>query len=249
MRFGTTLALADASIQVNAGERLAIVGPSGGGKTTLLHLLNGFVLPSEGKALSFSQELGQISSRELRETRARIALIPQQLGLVPSYRVLQNVLTGRFGSRSFLQSLRDIFLPSREDMKAVLLLLERLGVGEKLFHRTSTLSGGQQQRVAIARALFQNPEALLADEPVSSVDPARARDLVKLLLSLAEERGLTLVMSLHNLELAREYFPRLIGLRAGRVVFDEASAQLDPQAFTRLFDLTPDELLEESAKS
>jgi phosphonate transport system ATP-binding protein len=129
--------------------------------------------------------------------------------------VLQNVIAGRLGRRGSLGALRDLLRPSRSDTREIHRILERVGIGERLYERTDRLSGGEQQRVAIARALFQQPAALLADEPVSSVDPARARDTVSLLAELSAERDLTLCMSLHNLDLAREFFPRLVGLRRG----------------------------------
>ena len=124
-------------------------------------------------------------------------------------------------------------------------LLDRVGIEDKLYARTSELSGGQQQRVALARALFQNPRAILADEPVSSVDPARAASLVELLTELAAEHDLTLVMSLHNLELARAHFPRLIGLRAGRVQFDQAPGSISGSDLEDLYDLNAQEMLED----
>jgi phosphonate transport system ATP-binding protein len=124
-------------------------------------------------------------------------------------------------------------------------VLERVGIPEKLYERTERLSGGQQQRVAVARALFQEPEALLADEPVSSVDPARARATVNLLSALARERGLTLVVSLHHLEIARAFFPRLVGLRSGRIVFDRATAELPDDEIRSLYQLRDDEILQD----
>ena len=186
-----------------------------------------------------------LSAARLRGIRSRIATIPQNLGLVPNLRVWQNVATGRIGARGFLGGLRDLFLLPKSALEEIHSLLDRVGIEEKLFARTDQLSGGQQQRVAVARALFQSPEAILADEPVSSVDPARAASLVKLLCDLAAERDLTLVMSLHNLELARAHFPRLIGLRTGRVHFDEDPAELAEQAFDALYHLGEDEILQD----
>ena len=237
--YGNTDALDRVSISIGAGERVAIVGPSGGGKTTLLRLLNGINSPTSGSVSTFGQRLDAMSDEELRETRSRIGFIHQHLALVPNLRVVQNVISGKLGRRGLVRSVRDFLFPRGDDLEQIHTILERVGIEEKLYERTDRLSGGQQQRVAIARALFQDPLALLADEPVSSVDPARARDTVTLLTGLSEEDGLTLCMSLHNLELAREFFPRIIGLRGGRVVFDGASDALDTSALDSLFELDP----------
>ena len=243
VEFGAVRALDGVSINIARGERVGVVGPSGGGKTTLLRLLNGMQAASSGTVRSLGQEIATLAAAPLRQLRARIAFVHQSLALVPGLRVIQNVVMGRAGRRSLAGSVRDVLFTGREDTRAIHALLERTGIPEKLYERTSHLSGGQQQRVAVARALFQQPEALLADEPVSSIDPARARDTVDLLTRLSSEDGLTLVMSLHNLELAREFFPRLIGLRNGRVVFDRQSASLTGAEFTALYSLTKDELL------
>ena len=243
VQYGDVRALDGISLNITRGERVGIVGPSGGGKTTLLRLLNGMQAATAGTVRALGYDIAVLGPATLRELRARIGFVHQSHALVPVLRVIQNVVMGRAGRRSLLRSVRDMFFTSRDDTQAIHALLERTGIPEKLYHRTSGLSGGQQQRVAVARALFQQPEALLADEPVSSIDPARARDTVDLLTRLSSEEGITLVMSLHNLELAREFFPRLIGLRHGRVVFDRPSASLTGAEFTALYSLSKDELL------
>jgi len=235
--FGTTDALDQVSISIEPGERVAIVGPSGGGKTTFLRLLNGIVRPTAGNVTTFGERLDSIRPRKLREVRSRIGFIHQHLALVPNLRVVQNVISGKLGRRNLFRSLRDFLFPAGGDLEKIHAILERVGIAEKLYQRTDRLSGGQQQRVAIARALFQEPLALLADEPVSSVDPARAHDTISLLKELSKEDGLTLCVSLHNLELAREFFPRIIGLRGGKVVFDGAPDSLDEELVTGLFQL------------
>ena len=245
--FGDVPALRDVTLRIDEGEAVGFVGPSGSGKTTLLRLLNGTVRPTGGWVRVDGRKLIERSPREMKRLRSRIGFVHQDLGLVPNVRVAQNVLAGRLGHWGFLRSLRRMLIPSRTDLATVHALLERVGIPDKLFARTDTLSGGQRQRVAIARALFQEPEALLADEPVSSVDPARARDTVALLTSISAEQSLTLCMSLHNLELAREFFPRLVGLRAGRVIFDRPSAEIGDAEFHALYDLGDDELLADGA--
>ena len=166
-----------------------------------------------------------------------MGFIYQDHQLVPTYRVLQNVLTGAVGRQGFWSALRSVWWPNKAEEAAVYELLERAGVEEKLFAWTSTLSGGQRQRVAIARALYQDPRVMLADEPVASVDPARAAALVQLLVRLAREDDLALVVSLHSEDLARQHFDRVVGLKGGRVVFDAAPGELDDDAFVSLYDL------------
>jgi phosphonate transport system ATP-binding protein len=224
-------------LAIRAGEAVALVGPSGAGKTTLLRLMNGTLRPSMGVAAVDGRSLSALSPDALRRVRASIGFVHQDLALVPNVRVVQNVMAGRLGRMGFFASLRAMLFTPRAELERAHAILTRVGIGEKLFERTDTLSGGQQQRVAIARALFQEPEALLADEPVSSVDPARARDTVALMTSVSRERGLTLVMSLHNLELAREFFPRLVGMREGAIKFDGPAADVTPHEFRALYDL------------
>jgi phosphonate transport system ATP-binding protein len=154
---------------------------------------------------------------------------------------------GRLGEHGLVGGLRSVFLPKRAALLEVHALLERVGVEDKLFQRTDTLSGGQSQRVAIARALYQRPAVLLCDEPVASVDPARAQAVVELLVEVARERGLALVVSLHDLDLARAHFPRIVGLRAGRVVFDARTSDVASARFDELYRLDEAELLSDGA--
>ena len=237
MSFGDTPVLSDLNLEVRAGDTLSIVGPSGAGKTTVLRLLNGTLRPSRGQVLVDGVDLGSLGAREVRAHRARIGFVHQDHSLVPNLRVSQNVLAGKLGRLGFFGAARTMLWPERSDLERALDLLDAAGIGEKLFARTDTLSGGERQRVAIARALYQDPGALLADEPVASVDPARARDLIQLLVSLATERELTLVVSLHDIELARAFFPRTVGLRAGRLVFDAPTESLASEDFDELYRL------------
>ena len=239
-------ALAGVDLEIRPGEALALVGPSGSGKTTLLRLLNAAVEPAAGRVRVDGRALDELSPAELRALRAHIGFVHQDLCLVPNVRVLSNVLAGRLGQQSLLASLRSQLLPPRAEVARAAEVLERVGIGEKLFQRTDSLSGGQRQRVALARALYQEPRALLADEPVSAVDPARARSMVELLAQVSRERGLTLVVSLHDIDLACEFFPRLVGLRAGRVVFDRETARISAPELEQLYALEGLELADES---
>ena len=202
-------------LTVARGEAVAIVGPSGAGKTTLLRLLNGTVRPTSGEVRVEGADLARLEAPALRRARSRVGFVHQDHSLVPNLRVSRNVIAGKLGSRSLFESLRSMTWPTRPDLERAHRLLERVGIPEKLFQRTDTLSGGQQQRVALARALFQEPVALLLDEPVASVDPERARSLMRLVMEIAAEERLTLIVSLHDLDIAREFFSRTVGMRAG----------------------------------
>lgn len=237
VQYAAQAALSHVDLVIAPGERVALIGPSGAGKTTLLGLLNGTVRPTVGRVLAEGRDIATLSSGELRTLRARIGFVYQDHCLVPNLRVAQNVLAGGFGRRGFLGALRAMTWPPRAELERAAGILERVGIGDKLFQRTDRLSGGERQRTAIARALYQEPGALLADEPVSSVDPARARDTVALLCELSAERGLTLLTSLHDVRLAREFFPRLVGLRGGRIEFDACTRDVDEDRLVDLYAL------------
>lgn len=235
-------ALDGVSLAVESGEMLAFVGPSGAGKTSALRLLNGTIRPSKGTVQVNGRKLSEFSAKDMRALRSQIGFVHQDHSLVPNLRVSQNVLAGRLAHTGFLRSLRTMIRPPTAELERVHEILERVGIAEKLFERTDRLSGGQRQRVAIARALYQDGTALLVDEPVSSLDPARSRDTIDLLTSLAREHGLTLVASMHDLSLAREFFPRLVGLRAGAVRFDQPSAEVVDTELQTLYQLDNEEM-------
>lgn len=242
VRYRTENALDRVSIGISNGDTVAVVGPSGAGKSTLLRLLNGSIRPTTGTVSISGCRVADLTAPQLRRIRSSIGFIHQDLRLVPNLRVVQNVVAGRLGNWSLLRSMRAMFWTPQHLVEEAYAILERVGIGDKLFERTDRLSGGQRQRVAIARALFQHPIALVADEPVSSVDPNRARDTVRLLAEISRERGITLCVSLHNLELARAYFPRIVGMRDGRVFFDSLTAELSMSEFDALYRLETTEL-------
>lgn len=224
-------------LAIEPGEVVALVGPSGAGKTTLLRLLGAALDPTSGRVEIDGRSPAETNAESRRKLRAELGFVHQDHALVPNVRVSTNVIAGGLGKRSRWGALGSILKPSNADLERAHGILESLGIGDLLFRRTDGLSGGERQRVAIARALFQQPRALLADEPVASVDPTRARDLLEQLIATVREQGLTLVASLHDLELARALFPRLIGLRRGRLVLDRRADEVESGELTALFDL------------
>jgi phosphonate transport system ATP-binding protein len=217
-RFGTTLAIDDANLRIEAGEMTGVIGRSGAGKSTLLRLINRLIEPTEGAILADGADITRLRGRALREWRARTAMVFQQFNLVPRLDVLTNVLIGGLvrvpAPRMLLRLFTDV-----ERTQAVA-LLERLGLFEVAMNRADELSGGQQQRVAIARALMQQPRAVLADEPIASLDPINAKLVMDALADLNQRDGITVICNLHTLDTARAYCRRVIGMAAGRIVFD-----------------------------
>jgi phosphonate transport system ATP-binding protein len=225
--------LALESLRVASGERVAIIGPSGAGKSTLLRCLKGFVQPRRGKVEVLGVNLACASRSARRATNQRVALIYQQFRLVPRLSVLQNTLCGRLGHTHRWQSLLGRF--SAEDVRVAWAAIVEVGLTEKVHQRADTLSGGEQQRVAIARALAQEPELILADEPVSSLDPAWAADVLELLTTVQSHHQATLVMTLHQPELARRFAERVIGLRDGRIAWDGPARDLTEGVLESLY--------------
>lgn len=231
--YGTVTALGPTSLTIMPGETVALVGPSGAGKTTLLHMLAGIVLPSTGRCLIAGQPTSRL--RPGRELARQVGIIHQQFDLVLPLPVIHNVLAGRLGEWGFFRSALSLIFP--QEVEKARAALERVGIADKLYERTSRLSGGQQQRVALARILLQNPRAILADEPVSSLDPAWATDLIRMLTDIAATDGKTLVASLHSVDLARQHFSRIIGLRAGKVWFDKPATEVTDVELDQLYSL------------
>ncbi len=232
--YGRTVALQQISLEVAHRERVAILGPSGSGKTTLLHLLGGVIQPDGGSVQVDGRDLSVLDPG--RELAALVGFIHQQYDLVPHLPVMHNVMAGKLGQWGLLRSM--LSLVSTRERGDGQHALDRVGIGHKAQERTSNLSGGEQQRVAVARILVQAPRAFLADEPVASLDPARAADLVRLLVEIAQETGRTLVASLHATELARAHFDRAIGLRRGAIAFDIPAADLTDDILRELYDLS-----------
>jgi len=227
------LALTDVSLTIRRGERVAFIGPSGAGKTTLFRVLNLTLRPTTGVLGVDGRDVSALDGAGLRALRRRVGTVYQQHNLVGRLRVVHNVLAGHLGRWSTAKALLSLALP--QDVESAEEALRHVGIPEKLYARTDTLSGGQQQRVAIARVLVQDPDVILGDEPVSSVDPSLATALVGLLADLSAASGKTLLMNLHSVDLALRYFPRILGVRQGRIAFDLAPDQVTPDLLERLY--------------
>ena len=234
-RFGAKAAVDDASFQVSAGGFVGVIGRSGAGKSTLLRSINRLVTPTEGRILFDGTDVTALRGKELRLWRARSAMIFQQFNLVGRLDVLTNVLMGRLATMPVWRSLSQAW--PEQDKALAMSALEQFDIASIAAQRADQLSGGQQQRVAIARALVQQPDIILADEPIASLDPRNTKIVMDALLRINKHFGITVLCNLHSLDLARSYCDRLIGMAQGRVVFDGAPAALTDHVARELYDL------------
>ena len=239
-RPGAVPALQGLDLRVAPGEQVAVIGPSGAGKTTLLQLLACALPPGAGGLQLDGQSPWQLPRAELQRLRGRLFLAPQVPPLPPRQRVVTSVLAGRLPAMGLWQSLRSLFYPA--DIPAAFEALDRFDLADKLFERVDRLSGGERQRVGLARALLAPASLWLIDEPLSALDPSRARQAIHTLLAGARERQATLVTTLHQVEVALEHFPRIVGLREGELAFDLPAAQVTREHLARLYDQHEDEL-------
>lgn len=217
----------DVSFELGRGERAALVGASGAGKTSLLRAINGSLPAQAGRIIVNGQTLNARAAGELRRFRRNVAVVPQKHDLVDGLRVYHNVMAGALGRWSNARALRFLFWPLRSEIDEARHALERVDLSEKLEASAGTLSGGQQQRVAIARALIQKPRVILADEPVASLDPRMAHQVLQLLCKVAEDEGVALLCTLHQPELADRYFPRVLEMHRGRLTADRRATRDD----------------------
>lgn len=234
---GMTVSIAD-------GELVVIVGLSGAGKSTFLRAINGFVPITAGSVTVNGIEVRGADSKTLRELRSQVGMIYQTFNLVNRTTVINNVLMGRLSKVGFGRAMFGLWPP--DDKEVALTALERVELVEKAYVRASNLSGGQQQRVGIARALAQEPNVLLADEPVASLDPVTSHTVMRDLRRINRDLGITTIINLHFLDLARSYGKRLIGLRSGELVYDGDIADVSEETFREIYgrSVTPDDLLE-----
>jgi phosphonate transport system ATP-binding protein len=226
-------ALKGVTLSVGAGEVLGLIGPSGAGKSTLIRCVNRLVQPSGGQIDLDGQDLSALSSSGLRNARRQIGMIFQEYALIERLTVMENLLSGRLGYTGFWASWFRRF--KNDDIVQAYSLLERVGLSGMENKRADALSGGQRQRVGIARALMQSPKLLLVDEPTASLDPKTSRQIMRLILELCQERGLAAIVNIHDVVLATEFLPRIVGLRAGSVVYDGLAANINKTILTNIY--------------
>jgi phosphonate transport system ATP-binding protein len=238
---GSAPAIKGMSLQINSGEQIALIGPSGAGKTTLLQVLSCTLKPQQGQVSLNEQNPWQLSKRQLQKLRGQLIVAPQVPPLPPRQRVITSVLAGRLPAMGLLQSIKSLFYPV--DIPAAHMALSKLDLPEKIFERVDRLSGGERQRVGLAR-LFVSPAKLwLVDEPLSALDPTRARLAMSALTDSAQENGISLICTLHQVDMALAFFKRIIGLREGKIVFDLPTEQVTPAMLKSLYAQYEHELL------
>jgi phosphonate transport system ATP-binding protein len=240
-RFGKKAAVDNASFSVAPGSFVGVIGRSGAGKSTLLRMINRLAPASEGRVLYNGVDVTALRGRQLRQWRARSAMIFQQFNLVGRLDVLTNVLMGRLSEIPSWRSLAQLW--PEQDVAVAMSALEQFDMASLAAQRADQLSGGQQQRVAIARALVQEPDIILADEPIASLDPRNTKIVMDALLRINKHFGITVLCNLHSLDLARSYCDRLIGMASGRIVFDGAPAALTEHVARELYDLEANEVM------
>lgn len=231
--FERKIALSSLSFTLKQGELVALIGPSGAGKTTLLNSIAGLVPLSDGNLLIDGQPLS--AYRKSKLFAKKIGVIRQQFDLIGPLAVIHNVLAGKLSEWGTIKSLFSLLVPQGKEL--AIKALDRVGLHGKEFEITSTLSGGEQQRVAMARLMVQKPEIILADEPVASLDPARADDILAMLTKIVREEKQTLLTSLHSVEFARKYFTRIISMRNGKIFFDLPTEQVTDDLLAELYEL------------
>ena len=226
-------ALSGVDLTVPKGQLMALIGPSGAGKSTLIRCVNRLVEPTEGRVVLDGADVTGIGRAALRRARRRMGMIFQEYALIERLTVMENVLSGRLGYVGFFASWSRRF--PRADIAEAFRLLDRVGLRGMADKRADELSGGQRQRVGICRALIQNPALLLVDEPTASLDPKTSRQIMRLLVELCAERDLAAIVNIHDVALAQMFVPRIVGLRAGRVVFDGPPDALTPETLTAIY--------------
>lgn len=238
---GETKVLKKVNFEVGSGEFVSIIGPSGAGKSTLLRCINRMVEISEGSVFIDGQSVGDMKKKSLRSLRTNIGMIFQHYNLVPRLTVIENVLHGRFGYKTNLQGIFGRF--TEKEKEKAFELLDKLGIADHAYKRCDQLSGGQQQRVGICRALIQDPKIILCDEPIASLDPNSSKVIMDYLKKITNELGITCLVNLHQVEVAKEYADRIIGLKSGEIVFDGPSNLLYQDKIESIYGFQQRELI------
>ncbi|MDG5786820.1 phosphonate ABC transporter ATP-binding protein [Evansella sp. AB-P1] len=228
-----TQGLKNVNVKINKGEFVVIVGLSGAGKSTLIRSMNRLVTPTEGQLLIEDDDILTYNQRKLRKLRTEVGMIFQNYNLVKRSSVMKNVISGRLGHTGTIASIFNLF--PKEVVSLAYRSLERVNIAEKVYMRADQLSGGQQQRVAIARVLTQEPKIILADEPVASLDPPTSHQVMKYLKKINTEDGITTIVNLHFIDMAMEYADRIIGMRAGEMVFDGPASEVTEKTFEEIY--------------
>lgn len=234
-------ALRSIDLSIQRGEFISVIGPSGAGKSTFLRSINCLNRISEGKIYLDGEEITQKKGKALRLARRKVGMIFQNYNLVYRLSVLQNVLHGKLGYKSGFKGLFGNY--TEEEKLEAIALVEELGLKDYVYSRASELSGGQKQRVGIARAIMQNPDLLLCDEPIASLDPSSAKITMEMLRDMTQKRNITCIANLHQVDIAKQYSTRIIGLRAGSIVFDGTPEELTSEKIAQIYGTDLDSLM------
>lgn len=234
VEYGNFRAIDNVSFTIKDGEFVAVIGSSGGGKSSLMKAINLLVKPKSGSIKIDDEEMAALSSRKLRMKRRKIGFVFQDYNLIDRLSVIENVLTGRLGYKSSLKSLLGIF--SKEEYENAEKALEKVGLSEKLFVRGDELSGGQKQRVAIAKALVQEPKIILADEPVASLDVNSSKIIMEYFKEINRVQGITVIINIHDVNIALKYADRVIALKKGKIVFDGKGSEITDDVLKRVYE-------------
>nr|WP_097040375.1 phosphonate ABC transporter ATP-binding protein [Salinicoccus kekensis] len=238
-----TKVLKDINFDIREGELLSIIGPSGAGKSTLLRTINRMIEPTSGEIIFGDENITKLKGKGLRKMRTDIGMIFQHYNLVDRLSVFENVLHGLLGYKNSLQGILSLY--SEEEKEKALEIITELGIEDHIYKRCDELSGGQKQRVGIARALIQDPKIILCDEPIASLDPRASMVIMEYLKRISRERGITVIVNLHQVDVAKKYSDRMIGLNAGEIVFNDAPEVMDQGIVTKIYGSKADELIVE----
>lgn len=238
-----TKVLKDINFDIREGELLSIIGPSGAGKSTLLRTINRMIEPTSGEIIFGDENITKLKGRGLRKMRTDIGMIFQHYNLVDRLSVFENVLHGLLGYKNSLQGILSLY--SEKEKEKALEIITELGIGDHIYKRCDELSGGQKQRVGIARALIQDPKIILCDEPIASLDPRASMVIMEYLKRISRERGITVIVNLHQVDVAKKYSDRMIGLNAGEIVFNDVPEVMDQGIVTKIYGSKADELIVE----